>query len=73
MSRNGWKSTNLTLQCYSSELSDDQIYGVLGVEGSATSNIVKHYITELVLRRICDPMKDSKSFVFIWNNFKSAF
>ena len=68
-----WKSTNQTFQCHSSEPPDDQIYGILGVEGSVASNIVKHYITELVSRRKCDPMKDSKSFVFIWKNFKSEF
>ena len=51
-------------------LSDDQIYGILGVEGSVTSNIVKHYIAELVSRRKCDPEKDSKPFVFIWDNSK---
>ena len=70
MSRDGWKSANQTLQCHPSELSEDQIYGVLGVEGSVTSNIVKHYITELVSRRKCDPERDSKSFVFIWDNSK---
>ena len=45
------------------------IYGILGVEGSVTSSIVKHYITELVSRRKCGPEIYSKPF-YVWNNLK---
>ena len=49
-------------------LSDHQIYGILGVEGSVTSEIFKHYITELVSKRKCISGSTSKPFVFIWDN-----
>ena len=49
-------------------LSDHQIYGILGVEGSVTSEIFKHYITDLVFKRKCISGSTSKPFVFIWDN-----
>ena len=49
-------------------LSDYQIYGILGVEGSITSEVFKHYIIELVSKRKCTPRRASEPFVFIWDN-----
>ena len=51
-------------------LSEKKIYGILGVEGSITSDIIKHYITELVLNRKLGPDMSSSSFVIIWDNAK---
>ena len=52
------------------DLSEKKIYGILGVEGSITSDIIKHYITELVLNRKWDPDMSSSPFVIIWDNAK---
>ena len=51
-------------------LSDNQIYGLIGVEGSVTSDIVKHYVVELVYKRNRESDMTSKPFVIIWDNAK---
>ena len=51
-------------------ISSHQVYGLLGVDGSVTSDIIKHYITELVLKRKWDPVMALMPFVIIWDNAK---
>ena len=51
-------------------LLDNQIYGLIGVEGSVTSDIVKHYVVELVSKRNRESDMTSKPFVIIWDNAK---
>ena len=71
VSKDGLKMANQISQFFFiCALSEKKIYGILGVEGSITSDIIKHYITELVLNRKWDPDMSSSLFVIIWDNAK---
>ena len=66
----GWVKTNESdfAMSFIWALSAYQIYGILGVEGSIISEVLKHYIIELVSKRKCTISPASEPFTFKRDN-----